>query len=107
MAAWYAQVIFIIHAERMTGTEYLAKYPKTSSFLLKMGTCGKNIKRTPSVMLGETTNSPRMFPKTQQWARRAEKKWFIKNVWIGLTISSWIHEFQKDWTVLKDRQNAK
>lgn len=39
MAAWYAQVIFIIQAERMTGTEYLARYPNTSSFLLKMGTC--------------------------------------------------------------------
>lgn len=41
IAAWYAQVILIIHAERITGTEYLAKYPKTSSFLLKIGTCKK------------------------------------------------------------------
>lgn len=27
----------------MTGTEYLAKYPKTSSFLLKIGTCRRHI----------------------------------------------------------------
>lgn len=52
MAAWYAQVILIIHAERMTGTKYLAKYPKTSSFLLKMGTCDKDISCV-SVMLSE------------------------------------------------------
>ena len=41
MAAWYAHVILIIHAARITGTVYLAKYPNTSSFLLKMGTWGK------------------------------------------------------------------
>lgn len=44
IAAWYAHVILIIHAERITGTEYLAKYPKTSSFLLKIGTCGEKQK---------------------------------------------------------------
>ena len=41
----------IIHAERITGTEYLARYPNTSSFLLKIGTCGGEGVKGKDVML--------------------------------------------------------
>lgn len=88
IAAWYAQVILIIHAERMTGTEYLAKYPNTSSFLLKMGTCDEDTR--VMMPLSETRSDPTVSQNTtskkrekEKWARnkvvyfkRKQKPWF-------------------------------